>query len=67
MSRVITHTYTSGETLTTCARHNDSVGDYSPTGAAYSGVQHGAHEGTCEICAALARCEADYLARTRES
>ena len=51
---VTTHSYTSGETITTCADHDSSVGDYSATGASYSGVAHGKHVGTCDICAALA-------------
>jgi hypothetical protein len=49
---VVTHQYTDGHRVTVCEAHEADVPDFSPAGASYSGVSHGAHRGECDRCAA---------------
>lgn len=51
--RVVTHGYTDGRTISVCDEHESNVPSYSPRGASYSGVQHGSHQGYCDVCASV--------------
>lgn len=49
-SKVVTHSYTDGTRLSVCPWHYKDLPEFSASGASYSGVYHGAHNGRCNLC-----------------